>query len=131
MNKLFIGLLIVAAGAGVFFLLSKKKNKTAVAAINKELIIGKWKTASSLLAKDSALPIYQYNFLKDGNIIKSLNDSAKTDTSYYEWSKPNELVWKENASDSIGNIYGVVKLTTDSLQMQTKDSSIILFTKLK
>ena len=131
MNKLLIGLLIVAAGAGVFFLLSKKKNETAVAAINKELLIGKWKTASSLSAKNSVQPIYQYNFLKDGNIIKSLNDSAKTDTSYYKWSKTNELVWKENASDSIGNIYAVVKLTTDSLQMQAKDSSTFLFTKMK
>ena len=131
MNKLFIGLLIVAAGAGIFFLLNKEKDDQQIATINKELIIGKWKTASSLPAKDSAHPIYQYSFLKDGNIIKSLNDSAKTDTSHYEWSKTNELVWKENASDSSGNIYAVVNLTTDSLQMQTKDSSIILFTKMK
>ena len=131
MNKLLIGLLIVAAGAGIFFLLNKENDDQQIATINKELIIGKWKTASSLPAKDSAQPIYQYNFLKDGNIIKSLNDSAKIDTSYYEWSKTNELVWKENASDSIGNIYAVMKLTTDSLQMQAKDSSTFLFTKMK
>ena len=131
MNKLFIGLLIVAAGAGVFFLLSKKKNETAIAAINKELIIGKWKTASSYPEKDTAQPIYQYNFLKDGNIVKSLNDSAKADTSHYQWSKTDELVWKERVSDSTGNIYAVVKLTSDSLQVQTKDSSTILFTKVK
>lgn len=132
MNKLFIGLLIVAAGAGAFFYFNQRTcNKPPQDSINKELIIGKWKAASFKLEKDSAQPIYQYNFLKDGNIVKSLNDSAKADTSHYEWKKNNELVWKETGSDSTGNVYAVVKLTSDSLQVQAKDGSTILFTKMK
>ena len=128
MNKLFIGLLIVAAGAGTFFLLRKKKNTTTTNDIKKEWIIGKWKADAG---KDSAFSMYHYDFLKDGNIVRSLNDSAKADTSHYEWKKANELVWKEKPGDSTGKIFSVLKLTQDSLQVQSKDSVIILFTKLK
>ena len=127
MNKLFIGLLIVAAGAGAFFLL-RKKNNTTTNDIKKEWILGKWKADAG---KDSAFSSYSYDFLKDGNILRSLNDSAKADTSHYEWNKKNELVWKEHASDSTGNIFSVLKLTLDSMQVQSKDSVTILFTKLK
>jgi len=126
MNKLFIGLLIVAAGAGAFFLLRKKKEATTSKEIKKELIIGKWKADAG---KDSVFSKYSYDFRKDGIILRSLSDSAKADTTHYEWNKKHELVWKEKASDSTGNIYSVVKLTQDSLQMQSKDSVIILFTK--
>ncbi len=127
MNKLFIGLLIVAAGAGAFFFLRKKKNATTND-IKKEWIVGKWKADAG---KDSAFSSYRYDFLKDGNIVRSLTDSAKAGTSHYEWNKNNELVWKENASDSTGKIFAVLKLTQDSLQVQSKDSIVILFTKLK
>ena len=136
MNKLFIGLLIVAAGAGAFFLL-RKKNTTEVAQINKELIIGTWKT-DAVMANDSGFNKYSYDFQKEGIVIRSLNDSAKADTSHYEWSKANELVWpewtfseKEKVSDSAGKAYVVTKLTQDSLQFQTADSSTVLFTKVK
>mgnify|MGYP001558768155 CR=1 FL=1 len=128
MNKLFIGLLIVVAGAGVFFVLRKKKNNSTTTKINKEWIIGKWKADAG---KDSAFILYSYDFLKDGNIVRSLNDSVKADTSQYEWSKRNELVWKETAGDSTGKIFSVLKLTQDSLQVQSGDSSMILFVKLK
>ena len=128
MNKLLIGLLLVAAGAGIFFLLRKKKNETTTNDIKKEWILGKWKADAG---KDSAFSSYRYDLLKDGSILRSLNDSAKVDTSHYEWNKNNELVWKQNASDSTGNIFSVVKLTLDSLQVQSKDSVTILFIKLK
>ncbi|HMK25227.1 MAG TPA: hypothetical protein VK483_04290 [Chitinophagaceae bacterium] len=128
MNKLFIGLLIVAAGAGTFFLLRKKNNTTTTNDIKKEWIVGKWKADAG---KDSAFRSYNYDFLKDGNVIRSLNDSAKADTSHYEWNKKNELIWKKNAGDSTGRIFSVLKLTQDSLQVQSKDSTTILFTKLK
>ncbi len=128
MNKLFIGLLIGAAGTGVFFFLRKKKKETSSNNIKKEWILGKWKADAE---KDSAFSSYNYDFLKDGNILRSLNDSAKADTSHYEWNKTNELVWKEKVSDSTGKVFSVVKLTLDSLQVQSKDSVTILFTKLK
>jgi hypothetical protein len=128
MNKLFIGLLIVAAGAGVFFFLRKQKNTSTNNDIKKEWIIGKWKADAG---KDSVFSNYNYDFLKDGDILRSLNDSAKADTSHYEWNKANELVWKENAGDSTGKIFAVLKLTQDSLQVQSKDSVTVLFIKLK
>ena len=127
MNKLFIGLLIVAAGAGAFFLL-RKKNNTRTNDIKKEWIVGKWKADAG---KDSAFSSYSYDFLKDGNILRSLSDSAKADTSHYEWNKANELVWKEKLSDSAGKVFSIVKLTQDSLLVQSKDSATILFTKPK
>lgn len=130
MNKLLIGLLVVAAGAGTFLLLRKKKEATVTNNLNKEWVVGKWKTDAQP-GNDSAFSKYSYNFLKDGNIVRLLNDSTKADTLHYEWSKNNELVWKQKATDSTGKTYSVVKLTADSLQVQTKDSTTILFTKQK
>lgn len=130
MNKLLIGLLIVAAGAGTFLLLRKKKSTTGTNSLNKEWVIGKWKTDAQP-GNDSSFSKYSYDFLKDGNILRSLNDSTKADTSHYEWSKNNELIWKEKATDSTDKVYAVVKLTADSLQVQSKDSATILFTKMK
>ena len=129
MNKLFIGLLIVAAGAGALFYFNRKTcNKPAQDSLTKEWILGKWKADAG---KDSAFSNYKYDFLKDGNILRSLNDSAKADTSHYEWNKNNGLIWKENAGDSTGKIFAVLKLTQDSLEVRSKDSATILFTKLK
>ncbi|HEY6062762.1 MAG TPA: hypothetical protein VIV35_04080 [Chitinophagaceae bacterium] len=128
MNKLFIGLLIVAAGAGAFFLLRKKNNSTTTNDIKKEWIVGKWKADAG---KDSAFSSYSYDFLKDGNMVRSLNDSAKADTSHYEWNRNNALIWKDKASDSTGKVFAVLKLTQDSLQVQAADSSIVLFIKVK
>ncbi|MEI2737388.1 MAG: hypothetical protein V9F01_01225 [Chitinophagaceae bacterium] len=130
MNKLLIGLLVVAAGAGAFLLLRKKKNAVIANEIKKEWIVGKWKS-DAVVANDSGFSKYSYDFQKDGNVVRSLNDSAKADTSHYEWSKANQLVWKEKTGDSIGRIFSVLKLTQDSLQVQAADSSNILFTKLK
>ena len=129
MNKLIIGLLIVVAGAGAFFYFNQRtNNKPPQDLLTKEWIVGKWKTDAVI---DSNFSKYQFDFLKDGNVIRSLNDSAKSDTSWYEWSKANELVWKEKATDTTGRVYVVLKLTQDSLQVQAADSSTVLFTKMK
>jgi hypothetical protein len=138
MKKLIIGLLVVAAGAGAFFYFNQKSGaKPAQETLNKELIIGKWKTDATP-ANDSGFNKYSYDFQKEGKVLRSLNDSIKADTSHYEWSNANELVlskWtpleKEKVSDSIGTIYSVIKLTADSLHVQSKDSVTVLFTKVK
>ena len=128
MKNVFIGLLIVAAGTGVFFLLRNKKEPAAGNEINKEWIVGKWKVDAG---KDSVFNQYRYDFQKDGNILRSLSDSAKADTSFYEWNKKDELVWKEKQNDSTTSVFSVIKLTPDSLQIRSKDSATILFTRLK
>ena len=130
MNKIFIGLLVVAAGAGIYFLLNKKKDETTVETINKELIIGNWKT-DAVLPDDSTFNQYHYNFQKEGVILIAMNDSAKADTSHYEWDKKNDLLWKGKATDSTGETFAIVKLTEDSLQLRTSDSATVLFTKVK
>ena len=110
--------------------LRKKKNEITVNSINKEWIIGKWKTDSTV-ATDSNFSKYQFDFQKDGNVVRSLNGSAKADTMYYEWNKASDLVWKEKSNDSTGKIYAVTKLTRDSLSFQSPDSSTVLFIKTK
>lgn len=131
MNKLFIGLLIIAAGAVTYFLLKNKKNTTETVAINKEFIIGKWETESDQPAKDSLKPRYKYEFQKEGFAIKSAGDSVKVDTLKYEWNKTSHLVLKENAADSTGKTYKVEKLTKDSLQIIGTDSMVTLLTRIK
>jgi len=130
MNKLLIGLLIIAAGAGAFFLLRQKKANDSTTKINKEWILGQWKT-DDLVTGDSSFHLFHYDFLKDGHIVRSLNDSSATDTTHYEWKKKNELRWSGNNVDTTIREFAVIKLTMDSLQVRTKDSAVILFTKLK
>lgn len=132
MKKLFIGLLVLAAGGAVFFLLNKKKNSTEVATINKTLILGKWKPISKEPATDTLQTQYQFDFLKEGIVLRAENDSTKADTTYYEWNKANELVMKESATDSAGTLYTVVKLTADTLQVQSKINNVsLLLTKAR
>ncbi|MBM3416943.1 MAG: hypothetical protein FJY20_11000 [Bacteroidetes bacterium] len=132
MKKIFIGLLIAAAGAGVyFFLLKKKKDKPEAGNVNKELIIGKWKSESYEPVKDSAQSTLLYEFQKDGIAYRSLNDTAKADTLHYSWKESAELFLKKNAADSSGISLKVNKLTADSLQVLGSDSISILFTRMK
>jgi len=131
MNKLLIGLLIVAAGAGVYFLLLKKNEQPVSNNINKQWIIGKWKTQQYQPVNDSLQPMYQYDFLKEGTVLRSLSDTIKADTAHYEWNKANELVMKKITSDSVSQTFTVIRLTADSLQLRSADNVEILFIKVK
>jgi hypothetical protein len=126
MNKFFIGLLIVVIGAGGYYFFLRKKDKPISATeINKELIVGKWK-----VEQDSVSNFYE--FQRDGDLLRSSNDSTKADTTFYEWNKSNELVWKETKDDSTNSkVFSVTKLNADSLVLQTKDSAVFYFTKVK
>ncbi len=143
MNKLLIGLLIIAVAAGAFFYLRKKESATDT--VKKEWIVGNWKLESLKSPDDSTTSImvgimslvdsnmfrYKYEFTKEQTILRSLGDSVTADTSRYEWTNKNQLVWKEDKTDSTGSILHVAKLNKDSLLLESKDSIIILFTKLK
>jgi len=130
MNKLLIGLLIVAAGTGAFLLL-RKNEKTEVNSLNKKWILGKWKFQSHDPVIDTTFQPYQYEFQKDGRLLQSLNDSVKADTFYYEWDKVNQLVWKENKDDSTSEVFSVVLLTRDSLRVRGSDSVTVLLTRVR
>ncbi|MEI9944782.1 MAG: phosphoribosylaminoimidazolesuccinocarboxamide synthase [Chitinophagaceae bacterium] len=144
MKKLFIGLLIIAAGAATYFYLQNKKTSEANA-LQKELVIGKWKMESVQAVTDSSNDLltgimatvdsnllkYNYEFTKEGNILRSLGDSITKDTSRYAWDKKDQIIWKDDAADTIGTTLQIFKLNKDSLQVQSSDSTIVLFTKLK
>ena len=130
MNKLIIGLLIVAAaGAGIFFYLRKEKNNTPATLTNKERLVGKWKTESAEPVFDTVQYKYTYTVAADGSVLRNLNDSTKTDSLRYEWKNANELSIKEN--DSTAVIYTILQLNSDSLRWQTKDSIKTLLLKVK
>ena len=144
MKKLFIGLLIVAAGAAIFFLLQKKVRPLTASTFQQEKIIGKWKFDSILFTNDSIeklmpgivlmvdsnLRKYHYEFTKDGSIAFSVGDSLVKDSSTYEWNEEKQLVWKEKPADSSGDVFNITQLTNDSLALQSNDSSVLLFTKV-
>lgn len=145
MKKLIFGLLIIAAGAGLFFYLQNKKQTSSQNNIQKELLIGKWKMSSIQEGKDSSNNLlvgimglvdsnilnYDYEFTKDQKINRFLGDSLTKDSSVYEWNKNDQLIWKEYYRDSVGEALQVLKLNNDSLQLQDKDSMLIYFTKVK
>ena len=144
MNKLLIVLLVAAIGAGTFYFLQKKKTVTSSNDIEKELIIGQWKIDSMKTNDDPATSFmvgimalvdsnalnYQYQFTKEGTILRSLKDSIFADTSRYEW-KEKQLVWKEDVTDSVGTTFSVLTLNKDSLLVRDMDSTQVLFLKIK
>lgn len=140
MKKTILAVIVLAAAGGAvyYFLHNKKASSNS---IQKELIIGRWKMDSLYEGKDSANLFtgimgtidsnffhYDYDFRQDGKILKLLKDSVQKDTSHYEWKKQDVLLWKEQG-DSIGESLTVSKLTSDSLVLQTKDSTTIYFKK--
>lgn len=130
MKKLIIGLLLVAAGTGVFFFLRNKKDTDKPGnKENSELLIGKWETIIQQ-ENDSSIIHYKYEFQKNGNIIRTLNDSTKTDSLIYEWDKAGDLLIKSNAADTITKVYKVIFNGSDSLIVKN-DSTNMLFIKLK
>jgi Tfp pilus assembly protein PilV len=132
MKKILIALFIVAAAGTAFYLLNRKSKATENSTQNKELILGKWKTAMMGTAADSAKTTWQYEFQKDGIVLRASGDTVKADTTHYSWNKSGALVWKENAGDTAGKIYTVVKLTADSLELKADlPAENILCTKLK
>ena len=145
MKKIFIGLLVIAAGAGAYYFLQIKKPAPRNN-LQKELLIGKWKMDTLAIHPydsttgiaiglpgilDSNLYAYHYNFLADGHILQSIHDTVTTDTSYYEWSKKNELLIKEGTKDTTAEAFTISTLNNDSLVILSKDSSSFVFTKLK
>lgn len=143
MKKVFIGLLIVAAGAAAFFFFRKKQTTISDSNLQKEWIIGKWKLDSIHSSKDSTdkftsgiigivasdLMKYRYEFKPGGAIV--LVDSLTKDSSKYEWNKKDQLIWKENPADTSGEIFNVSIPHKDSLLLQSTDSAVLLFTKVK
>ena len=145
MKKVFIGLLIIAAGTAAYYLLQKKNSPVTGNTIQQENTIGKWKLDSLYALKDTSnnfmlgiigiiepdLRKYNYEFKKDGSISLSIGDSLTADKSRYEWNKNNQLTWKEHPADTTGELFTVSLLNTDSRSLLSADSAVLLFTKVK
>ena len=137
-------LLIAAVGTGVYFLFFNKK-KTGITGneIQKELIVGKWKLDSlshvndpvKLFAGpstmiDSNFSNYAYQFQQDGKVLRLFKDSVQKNSSSYEWTKEDHLLFKEE-NDSSGIKFTVFKLNKDSLVLQSLDSTMAFLTKVR
>lgn len=137
-------LLIAAVGAGVYFLFfNKKKTEITGNEIQKELIVGKWKLDSLSHVKDpvkqftgfatildSNFSNYVYHFQHDGKILRLFKGSVQKNSSRYEWTKEDHLLFK-GENDSLGTKFSVFKLNKDSLVLQSRDSTTAFFTKMK
>ncbi len=126
MKKIFIGLLIIAAGAGAYYLLSQQKSTVPTSENNENLLLGKWKSTS----KDSVFAGLEYEFLKEGIALIRDTTNASADSSIYEWNKKGELLFRENQADSSADVFTVLLLTKDSLEVRTTENKAYLFTRL-
>lgn len=84
-----------------------------------------------VLMIDSNLRKYNYEFTNDGSVAFSVGDSSVKHGSTYEWNKEKQLAWKRKATDSSADVFTISQLNDDSLALQSKDSSVLLFTKVR
>lgn len=127
MKKILFGLLVVAAAtAAYFFLYKKDTDKPAQQASNQELIIGKWKTISTEPVTDSLSLMYSYDFQKEGKAFRSIADTVKADTLFYDWNKNGDLLLKNSVADTIERTYTVAFTGSDSLTIKADSIKIQL-----
>jgi hypothetical protein len=115
----------------VYFFVIKKKKEEAVTGINKEWIIGKWKTATPKNTADLAKSSFDYDFQKEGIALCSIVDTLPVDTLHYTWKDTGGLLLREKATDTTGIVLAISRLTQDSLEVKGDDNKIILFTRVK
>lgn len=140
MKKLILAVILVTAVGGAAYYLLQKKKQNAVINFHQEQIIGRWKVDSVTNGKDSLEFFadkpdsnrlnYEYDFRKEGVVIKFLKDSVLKDTIQYQWTKDKHLFWKAK-DDSTAQSLVITMLNKDSLVLQTKDSATIYFKKAK
>ena len=144
MKKVFIGLLIMAAGAALFFLL-KKQNQAVKRHIQKDLLVGKWKPDSLNRPNNSKLICltgstgmidsnrmkYEYEFTEEGSVGLWLKDSLTKDITRYEWTDEDQLAFKEIQAGKATEVFNVSELCKDSLLLTSRDSITLLFTRAR
>ncbi|HJS52961.1 MAG TPA: hypothetical protein VJ765_00415, partial [Chitinophagaceae bacterium] len=140
-KKNILAVILLAAAGGRTYYLFQEKNSDSN--FKQEQILGKWKLDLVTDGKDSLslftgimgmidsnLLQYDYDFTKEGIVVKLLKDSVQKDITHYEWRKDNHLLWKEQG-DSIGQTIKIITLNNDSLVLKTNDSVSIFFKKAK
>src|SRR5687767_1655846 len=146
MKKTILAVILVAAAGGAAYYLLQKKKQNTVSNFKQEQIIGKWTLVHWTPFRDSLaqgkdtlayFPVnpdsnrtkYDYDFKKENIVVISLKDSVLSDTVQYQWTKDNHIEWKKQ-NDSVQSLT-VTTLNKDSLVLQTKDSAVIYFKKVK
>ncbi len=131
MKKIIFGLLIVAAGAGAYYLLSQKKNIELVSENKSTLLLGKWKAANRIGSSDSSLLAgFQYEVLKDGVALVRDSAASVADSFYYAWTDEGDLQIRLKAADTAIEKFNVVLLNKDSLQLKDKESKLYRFSRM-
>jgi hypothetical protein len=148
MKNLLALLLLAAAAVGAYFFFFKKKpDSPVISEIKKEWVIGKWKIDSVSLSKDTSdgnlmLALYAtdsaakkdvHQFLENGTLLTMhpADSLPKNDTTYYQWAKENEILFKEKVADSTGTSMLVKQIDENHMSLQTKDSSVFYLLKEK
>lgn len=143
MKNVIIVLLIAVLGTGVYFYLSKKQKSHS--ANSKELIVGKWKLDSLVIAKrpgsssksnesfmplvDSSMSNFEFEFRKDSLILQTL-DKKVQDTSHYEFADTKELlIWTH--TDTAKAKFLIAKLDSTQLTLKDSDSAVFYFQRIK
>lgn len=131
MKKIFIGLLIIAAGAGIYYLLSAPKNNVPVTENRSALLIGNWKSVASGNGTDSSgLSGMLYEVQKDGLVLVRDSATVAADTVYYSWTTAGDLQLNPTKADSTRENFNVVLLNKDSLQLKDKFNKLHLFIRI-
>jgi hypothetical protein len=143
MKNVIIVLLIAVLGAGIYYYLSKKQNSHS--ANSKELIVGKWKIDSLVIAKrpgsssisnqgfmplvDSSMRNFEFEFRKDSLIFQTL-DKKIWDTSHYAFADIKELlIWTH--TDTTKAKFYIAKLDSTQLTLKDSDSAVFYFQRIK
>lgn len=131
MKKVFIGLLIAAAGTGAYFYFQQGKKTERASTANHALLIGKWEADTLQAGKDKAFSRNSYQFADSNTLILTGHDSlAKKDTFRYQWDKADVISWK-HAQDTSAVTFTVHTLNKDSVALIASDSSRILLLRAR
>ena len=143
MKIVFLGLLVAAVGAGVYYDFNKRQNTPS--STSKDLIVDKWKMDSLVVNKardssvkshegilnlvDSSLKKYEFEFRKDSLVLQTINGKTE-DTSHYEFAdSKNILIWSDK--DSTKTKWNISKLDSTSLVVKDADSVVFYFQRMK
>ena len=121
MKNVWIGLLIAAAGTGIFFLLRNGKRSGPKGSIDIEQVLGQWKTDIKSPG-DTVSRTVRYAFEKDGLLLTYTDTTGRADSAYYAWMKDGRLEWKKSKSDSSGLAFTVKRNGNDTLRLVSADS---------
>jgi hypothetical protein len=142
MKKIILAvILLAAAGGAVYYYYQTKKQVTTSVSSYQQTIIGDWKIDSVaardsskaiwllVMALDSNLANYHFQFKEDGSITQMLGDSIVPVKRGYEWKDSASLIFTEGDSLTEKHPVQILSLSKEQFSMMNADSSIVYFKK--